>query len=162
MSSNRQISTAYPKSKRFKNRVGDKFGDWTIESFSHLIFWKTSKSRIYFWNCRCLCGKVKPIPLNNLVSGQSQSCGCTVRRKDKFRDLTGMTFGNFEVIDYDEDLSLQKNKSYWRGKCLICGKITSKSTVYLVRGDVRSCGDYKCRQINNPRSFITELPPSNG
>ncbi len=159
MASNQQIiSTVYPTNPRFKDRVGEQFGDWTVESFSHLITRKGSKSRNYYWNCKCVCGKVKPIALNNLTSSQSTSCGCTVRRKDKFRDLNGMTFGKFEVIEYDEELSKEKGSSYWRGECLICGKITSKSTVYLQRGDVRSCGSYLCRHINNPRSFVTELP----
>ena len=56
-------------------RPGDRFGRWTVlyEGERHL----TPKGQsLRACVCRCDCGEVKPVKLQNLTRGTSQSCGC--------------------------------------------------------------------------------------
>ncbi len=41
---------------------------------------KTSSSGNALWKCRCQCGKITLVSSNNLRSGRSRSCGCTMLR----------------------------------------------------------------------------------
>lgn len=51
--------------------TGRKYGRLTVLGFDH----KNSK-RVYFWKCRCECGKDVVIAGYNLKSGNTKSCGC--------------------------------------------------------------------------------------
>lgn len=51
--------------------TGQKFGLLTILSFSHM-----DKNRHSVWNCKCECGTEKQIIRNELISGDTKSCGC--------------------------------------------------------------------------------------
>lgn len=58
--------------------TGEKFGRWTVLSFSHKEI--ISKTHVYyFWNCRCECGTEKTILANTLRSGKSKNCGCLAK-----------------------------------------------------------------------------------
>ena len=46
-----------------------KFGYWEVLESSNY----NTSSKV---NCRCVCGKVKPVAVANLLSGRSRSCGC--------------------------------------------------------------------------------------
>lgn len=52
--------------------VGEEFGELTVLGLSK---YRTSKNT--YWDCECSrCGGIKPIPRSNLVSGNTNSCGC--------------------------------------------------------------------------------------
>lgn len=53
-----------------RNWSGTKFGRWTVLSF---LYKKGSNS---YWLCRCSCGAIRPVQINNLTSGKTKSCGC--------------------------------------------------------------------------------------
>ena len=53
-----------------KNMVGDRFVRLTVTSFAG------AKSGNAQWNCRCDCGKDVTVSRPNLLSGNTQSCGC--------------------------------------------------------------------------------------
>lgn len=58
-----------------KDLTGEKFGRWTVLSFSRME--KISpKCYRYYWKCRCQCGTEKEVLVNSLRSGRSLSCGC--------------------------------------------------------------------------------------
>lgn len=62
------------KQKTKANRtdiIGDKFGRWTVISFSHV-----DESNILFFNCECSCGTKKKVRKGGLKQGASRSCGC--------------------------------------------------------------------------------------
>lgn len=48
------------------NEIGNKYGEWTVVSFSHIA---NNKARNAYWNCQCSCG-------NNVVV-----CGVSLRKK---------------------------------------------------------------------------------
>jgi hypothetical protein len=46
------------------------FGLWTVIEPAENLGQKTR------WLCKCICGTVRPVTTENLVSGLSNSCGC--------------------------------------------------------------------------------------
>ncbi len=53
-----------------KDLKGQKFGKLTVLSFAEV------KNKYAYWNCLCDCGNEKCVRGSNLLSGQTQSCGC--------------------------------------------------------------------------------------
>lgn len=50
--------------------VGQPYGRWTVLSYSH------TKGPHKYYNCRCECGKERPVQGWSLVYGKTLSCGC--------------------------------------------------------------------------------------
>lgn len=59
---------------RKKDITGQKFGKLLAISNTN----KTNNGNSYIWKCKCDCGNLCYIPLNQLVSGQTKSCGCVL------------------------------------------------------------------------------------
>lgn len=55
---------------KYEVAVGDQFGKWTVLCETQT---KTKHRRCY---CQCECGVKRVVLLQNLLSGQSKSCGC--------------------------------------------------------------------------------------
>jgi hypothetical protein len=54
--------------KVLEDLTGKKFGSWIVLGFSH------RKEYNYYWNCKCVCGNIKKVPRNRLISGKSTQC----------------------------------------------------------------------------------------
>lgn len=74
--------------------------DYSIvgESFGHLIVIELSSHRTptrkgtTYWDCYCeLCGQVKSLPRDNLVSGNTSSCGCRRGLQRKIAKKAGVS-----------------------------------------------------------------------
>lgn len=60
-----------------RNLIGQKFGKLLVISRGEDIFiGKTKPHRRRTWNCLCDCGNEKNVVENNLMSGNTISCGC--------------------------------------------------------------------------------------
>lgn len=57
----------------FVNLTGKKFGLLTVLSLNTEL----SNSKVKFYNCKCQCGKNTTVRESNLISGDTQSCGCS-------------------------------------------------------------------------------------
>lgn len=70
----------------FKDLTGQTFGRLTVVSLapSHL----SARKKSVRWNCRCACGKVKPILGYSLKKGETKSCGCLRRELAAKREIT--------------------------------------------------------------------------
>lgn len=101
--------------------TGKRFGEWEV------IGKGTKKS---YWKCKCSCGVIKEVEGHSLKSGSSQSCGHT-----NFQDLTGLHFGEWEVLRYAGDKK-------WECRCS-CGTERTLSGGNLRNGATLSCG---CQQ----------------
>jgi len=73
-----------PKSKRFKDLEGQRFGFLTVKSFSCI-----RKSRTY-WNVTCDCGTEKEVGARHLMDGSLHSCGC---KRDEMARKQNTTHG---------------------------------------------------------------------
>lgn len=65
-----------------KNLIGMKFGKLTVLSKGDTHITKGG-NRCSTYNCICECGNVKQIKTNNLLSGNTRSCGCLHKEKIK-------------------------------------------------------------------------------
>lgn len=143
----------------FINLQGQRFGYLTVISLNK----ERSDSSCKIWTCKCDCGKIKDIYGCHLVSGKIKSCGCKTNeliseRKRKENDLAGLTFGKWEVLKIDEELSNQRDRLYWICKCG-CGNIKSVSGGALRSGTTRSCGC--CRDISYGEELVKDFLVNN-
>ena len=115
---------------------GTRFGNLTVLEEAE----RTSKSRRQFL-CQCDCGNKKIVPLADLRSGHSKTCGCrgTVLRRIRIEDYIHKRYGKLVVIGEAE----QKKGERYRVKCRCdCGNIKDYSLLNLENKimPTRSCG----------------------
>lgn len=60
-----------PTNSQFKNRTGQIFDRLTVGSYAG-----KDSHRKPCWNCVCICGKTTVVTSNDLVTGNTKSCGC--------------------------------------------------------------------------------------
>ena len=119
----------------FDSCVGKVFGQLTVvrrvanDKYSHTRFL-----------CKCSCGKFKKILFYNLNGNKTNSCGClrssSVSKRTK-KDLVGQSFDRLTVIK--EAGRTTRRYILWECSCS-CGNIHIVNSVYLLNGDVTSCG----------------------
>lgn len=111
--------------------TGKKFGKLTV---LELVSERT-KNGGKKYKCQCDCGNIKIVPRTRLISGESQSCGCLYSK-----NLIGEKFGRLTVL---EQLPERKNKKIiWKCQC-DCGNIINVASIYLKKGNTKSCGCLK-------------------
>lgn len=101
---------------RFVQRdiTGQRFGMLVAKRFSHRT---ETKSKHYFWECLCDCGRVVAIDAGNLKSGNSKSCGCDKgRRISAAKTVHGHTSGGVETAEF----------TAWASMLQRCGDPNSK------------------------------------
>ncbi len=112
---------------RIKNLSGQRFGRLIAITYDHD---KRSGSGGILWNCLCDCGNDSVVRSNELVSGNTQSCGCLrlervseKNRKRPFESLYNTIIrharkrGIDEILSYDEFVLLTEIT-----ECYYCNK----------------------------------------
>lgn len=89
------------------------------------------------WLFKCDCGNQIVCSANNVISGNTKSCGCLKHHPSPQIDLTGQKFGRLTVIG----MSKNKKKGVIMWDCVCdCGNLCSVKTSSLRRGETKSCG----------------------
>ena len=162
----KKISTKKPT--RAKDITGEKFGMWTVESFSHIVLNDEGKTSNYMYNCICECGVEREVALSNLKTKTHKGprgCGCAVVRT---KDLSGQSFGHWKVLELDH---IERRPNYKTGnntttafyKCLcgLCGNEKLVSGANIKSGKTKSCGCQKRKNRtsgNNIQNSSSETP----
>ena len=121
---------------KIKDLTGQKFGKLTV-----ICSTKKRKNGGVVWECKCDCGNTAFVNSRNLISGNTQSCGCLY-----IKDLTGQKFGKLTVIRPTEE---RKNGGVvWECKC-DCGNTAFVNNDSLVSGKTKSCGCYRREKRKN-------------
>ena len=123
-------------SKRsLKDLTGMKFGRWTV------LHRAPNKNKRTAWTCKCECGTIKDISSNDLLCGDSKSCGCYKIDNHYYKDLTGQKYGLLTVIEKVESHRFKGGgiTTRWKCKCE-CGKEVVVMTGNLRSGITKSCG----------------------
>lgn len=107
-----------------KDVIGKRFGKLTVIAKAEK---RDKKER---WLCKCDCGKETVVQYNNLVTGNTSSCGCL-----RGADLTGKTFGFLTVLGRHHT----DGRIWWLCQC-VCGKETVVNSNSLLSGHTKSCG----------------------
>jgi superfamily II DNA or RNA helicase len=61
--------------KESENIIGNKFGRWTVIEFAY------RNNYLVYYKCRCECGTIRVVNMDNLKSGKTYSCGCYNRER---------------------------------------------------------------------------------
>lgn len=127
-----------------KVSIGDRYGS--------LIIKKIQPNQIY---CLCDCGKEKWVSRQDLLSGDTKTCGCGIGLVgSNYIDEIGNKYGLLTVIEkYGKN---QEGRILWRCKC-DCGneKITLGKS--LRAGLVKSCGCIHSLGEQKINNILTEL-----
>jgi len=62
------------------DRTGQRFGDLVVVGLSHKEFRSKRHGYYNFWKCICDCGNETIVLSNNLIRGNTKSCGCKSSR----------------------------------------------------------------------------------
>ena len=130
-----------------KDLTGQHFGELTV------LYRTENKCKTSTcWVCQCSCGTIKPILAQNLVKGNTTSCGCKNREKASQRmsmynaknttDIIGQHFGKLTVIQnigLRKQNSRNKNMTWYLCQC-DCGNTKEVDRNSLISGGTKSCG----------------------
>lgn len=122
--------------RKFKDLTGKRFGRLIVEGLAG----RDKHGRI-LWNTICDCGNKKIVPRDQLLKGETKSCGCLRKEMNKERctkPMVGKVFGRLTVLFLDHN---KKGHNYYRCQCS-CGNITVVDGTMLRSGNTRSCGCY--------------------
>src|SRR6185369_616312 len=114
-----------------QNLIGKKFHYLTVK--------RPNPEKPYHWFCLCRCGQEKSIYVYSLLKNMTRSCGCIKSEKHSinFKDMTGETFNNWDVLKLDGP----KHKgTYWWCRCKLCGSVKSIFGESIRTGMSKSCG----------------------
>src|ERR1035437_958650 len=100
--------------RNLKQLTGQKFGYLLAKEYVGQHQYKHSKSHMYL--CICICGKQVTVIANNLVQGNSTSCGCR-SGETKHIKLAGKTFGYWSIVSMAERDYLGRIQYLCKCKC---------------------------------------------
>ena len=130
------------KGHGIKDITGQQFGRLTA-----LYRLEKKQGSSYLWPCRCSCGNEVEVPVNGLLFGKRQSCGCarTESLQNRDGDIRGQQFGRLTAI---EPLDRRYHGSVvWRCRCS-CGNEYEAPYNMLLSGNTTSCG---CKKKEHPQ-----------
>lgn len=141
--------------------------DLTGKQFNYLTVLglddKRSSGPVKYWICRCECGKTTSVQGGHLKNGDVTSCGChacdkiIAYNRNRRHDIEkGTQFGEWTVLDIDNELTRVKGKQYYICKCN-CGTIRSVKKDSLLSGDSQSCGCIKSKGEKKISQLLREL-----
>ena len=104
--------------------------------------------RICF-RCKCDCGKLTTVNVHNLLTGNTQSCGCLHKETLEYQtsknteDITGQVFGELTAIK-KIDSYIGINGGYltrWLFRCS-CGREVAELKANVKKGMIVNCGHF--------------------
>ena len=120
-----------------KDLTGKVFGRLTVTGLAG-----KDKNQKLLWNTVCSCGQTKIVRGEQLIQGQTRSCGCLKREqtiKRCTKPMIGKTFGRLTVL---ETMYTKKGRgAYYRCSCS-CGNEVIVQGTMLRSGNTKSCGCY--------------------
>lgn len=135
-------SRIYPNNHAFKDISGQCFGLVNV-----LYPCDRTKDGKICYVCLCECGQFFKCSGKSLRGGMTKSCGCWHKQRaresnlERGGDLTGQRFGKLIVVKEAGfvDKTSGHRSRLWLCEC-DCGGQYEAQHVYLVQGEVKSCG----------------------
>lgn len=130
-----------------KDVIGEKFGRLTIID----ILWDEKRPKVV---CRCDCGNEYIASKSDVITGNTQSCGCLQSEKTSLantKDWTGH-ISDYGVEFLCQDHMNDKGQWLWKCKCGCCGSIFTALPAKVNNGHVTSCG---CRVQSSGEEYIS-------
>jgi len=96
--------------------VGEEFGDLRVLGLSKV---RKQGSRVTYWDCLCsICGQVKAIHRNNLLSGNTSSCGCRRGKAKQVAELAQVSKSTVSAVMNGKWRGLLKEETAGRVKAV--------------------------------------------
>ena len=124
---------------KVKDLTGQHFGQLTV-----LYRVENTKAGRTVWHCKCSCGNECDVQSNNLISGNTTSCGCK-QKQQAVAKIRGKKFGKLTPL-YPTDKRTGNRSIIWHCKC-DCGNECDVAAYSLVNGHTSSCGCLNKEQI---------------
>jgi hypothetical protein len=108
----------------------------------------SNKHHVSIWKCVCNCGKTTSVTQRNLVTGNTQSCGCLNRERTSkalLKNIAGKRFGRLVAVNRVG--SSKNNGSTWKCKC-DCNNVVIVQSASLINGTTKSCGCYNRDRVS--------------
>lgn len=122
--------------ENMKDLIGEKFGEWVVESYSHKTLGK------HYWICRCSCGARFKVYSYSLVSGRSSMCiKCSNSGSNNGRFSHGETQTRLHYI--------------WRGILASCSQTTNRQFPNYGGRGIKVCQRWR----NSFTSFKEDMGP---
>ena len=103
--------------------IGEEFGFLTVLGLSSYRR-EGSGNRVTYWDCLCsLCGEIKAMERNNMLTGNTSSCGCQRGKAKKVAELAQVSKSTVSAV----------MNGKWRGQL-------KESTAERVKAVARSVG----------------------
>ena len=78
--------------------IGEEFGSLTVLGLSSYRR-EGSGNRVTYWDCLCsLCGKIKAMERNNMLTGNTSSCGCQRGKAKKVAELAQVSKSTVSAV----------------------------------------------------------------
>jgi hypothetical protein len=149
--------------ERRLNLLGKRFGKLVVQSLGNVkkhIQRNSSPQKvrnIWYWNCRCDCGKEKEVIGWHLNRGLVTSCGCTPREGFEDRHFLKIFAGykhSAKVRRLSFRLSFKVFKKLITSKCEYCGsigrtreKVSELSNILVTRNGID--------RVNNSKGYVS-------
>ena len=137
--------------KGLEGREMGKFKDLTGKRFGRLVVTGLAgrdKNKKLLWSTICDCGNTKTVRGEQLIKGDTASCGCLKKDVNKQRctkPMIGKVFGRLTVL---EKSYVKKGRGfYYKCQCS-CGNIVVVQGTMLRSGNTKSCGCYNKERIS--------------
>lgn len=137
-----------------KDLVGRTFGRLTVKCLSEYVVTTTGK-RMSVWECVCICGATKKVKRTNLISGDTQSCGCIqkeilVKRNKTHGETATLTYRRWQGMH-----KRVRNAGGPKNKCYIGVTIHEEWDSYdNFKRDMGKCPvGYSLDRIDNSKGY---------
>lgn len=151
---NKDFTITY--TENYIDLIGQKFGRLTILKQTDSIF--TGGKKRGAFKCLCDCGKEIVVLRDNLLNGNTKSCGCLQKEmyENLKNDLTNQKFGKLIALYPTEERDNNRN-IIWHCRC-DCGNECDVSSHSLKKGNTMSCG---CLNSKGEQKIISILQLNN-
>jgi hypothetical protein len=122
---------------KYDNMIGQKYNHLTVIEIVEKV---PNKKQQVIVECDCENHTQMTVNRDNLVCGNTKSCGCqrSENGKKKLHDLTGQIFGDLTVVKRNP-VNAKNGHARWDCIC-ICGNFTTVTSSDLISGNTKSCG----------------------
>lgn len=123
----------------YEDIAGQQYGYLTAVAYAGIEKNKSGRGSRTIWTFKCVCGVVKKYHKNNVVNGNTQSCGCmksTLARKKRILKDNMAVFNNAynshkhaaKKRNYPSFLSFDEYHSIVKKPCHYCGDFSRRKT----------------------------------
>ena len=155
----KEVSSDLLLKKYRETLISKKYGNLTVVEVQPHTRKSTGDKDGFEAICECTCGNTVIVILNNLLSGNTTSCGCNKGRSvEQWKEeLIGKCYGRLTIRDVQQHYEDDQKKGFEAICECTCGNIKIVPIDTLFSGKVVSCGCFrKEKSVENGKLYGSE------